>query len=100
MARRRILSKREWPPAAGERRAGLGGEALLSALAALGCLNLPVLRGGRRHEPFEQPTRGERDLLDGAIEGLCIGLRRLRRSAYLADILERGIVNLTLAGGR
>ena len=45
-------------------------------------------------------ARGGGDLLDGAVERLGVGLRRLRVAADLADVLKRGRLDLLVGGGR
>src|SRR3954447_13951233 len=81
-------------------RPGLGGVALRRAGAGLLGLDLAVLGRRGRDEVGEQPARGLGDLLDGAREGCFVGLRRLRRAADLADVLERCVPDLGLAGRR
>src|SRR5215218_9330318 len=77
-----------------------GRVALGGARAGLGGLDLPVLRRGVGHEPVEQALRRGRDLFDRAREHLLVGLRRLRRAADLAYVLERGGADLVGGGGR
>jgi hypothetical protein len=44
--------------------------------------------------------RGVRDRGDGLLERLAVGLRRRRRAADLAHVLQRGGVHLAARGGR
>jgi hypothetical protein len=73
-------------------------EALLGPCTSLGRLELSILGRGSGHELIKQASGGERDLLDSTIEGLCVGLRWLRRAADLADILKRSVPYLALGG--
>src|SRR5829696_7990009 len=77
-----------------------GGVSLSGPGARLGGLDLAVLgrRGGLQR--LEQVPRHVRDLLDGAVERLLVGLRGLREAADLADVLERGGADLVLGRGR
>src|SRR5215218_1850022 len=77
-----------------------GGEALRGPLVALGRLDLAVLRRRVRDERVEQPRRGERDLVHGAMERLRVRQRGRRRAAHLADVLQRGAPYLVLRRGR
>src|SRR5438067_13738619 len=63
-------------------------------------LELAVLRRRGGHELAEQPPRRCRDLVDRAGERLLVRLRGLREAADLADVLERGRVDLLLRRGR
>src|SRR5262249_52275618 len=68
-------------------------EALTTALARLGRLDLAILGRGRGHERSEQPGGCLGDFLDRALERVLIRLRRLRESADLADVLQRRAAN-------
>ena len=95
---------------AGSARGGLGGfdGATLAALReasggagpGLGGLDLAVARRRGGHERGEQAARRGGDLLDGPVERGLVRLRRLRRAADLADVLERGRLDLLGCGGR
>ncbi len=51
-----------------------------------------VLRRGHRDQVLQEVTRDVGDLVHGAVEGLLIGLRGLRRARDLADVLQgRGV---------
>src|SRR5690606_6069543 len=92
---------RSYRALARRRSAGLGGgraEALGAAGAGLLPLDLAVLRRRGGDQDREQVLGGVRDLGDGALEHLGVGLRGLRHSADLADVLQRGVVHL-LRGG-
>src|SRR3954453_4552506 len=77
-------------------RPGLGGETGFELSPALGRLFLTVLRRSVGNQRVEQLPRGGGRLGDGQVEGLGVRLRRLRRSAHLADELKRGVVDLLL----
>src|SRR4051812_43326535 len=70
------------------------------ACLRLGRLDLAVLGRSVGHQVGEQVLRDVSDLLDGAIEGLLVGGRRLREPADLADVLKGGGSHLFVAGGR
>src|SRR6185369_15415199 len=76
-----------------------GGVALGGAGAPLRRLDLTVLgrRGGL--QVGEQVHRRVRDRIDRAVERLLVGLRRLVEAADLADVLERGGLDLFGRGG-
>src|SRR4029078_4194830 len=62
----------------------------------LGRLDFAVLRRRGGDQRAQQPLARSRDLVDGAVEGLDVGLRGLRRAADLAHVLERGRADLFL----
>src|SRR3954452_12553944 len=76
-----------------------GGVALLGAGPGLCRLDLAVLVRSARHEAVEQLAGCGRDGLDGPVERLLVRPRRLGGAADLADVLERGGLDLLLAGG-
>ena len=76
------------------------GVALGRALAALGGLDLAVLRRRVRGQAVEQLGGRGRDDVDGAVERLGVGLRRLAGATDLADVLERGVTDLFVGRGR
>src|SRR5690348_13515679 len=80
-------------------RAGGSGVADRRPRASLGRLDLAVLGGCAGREVVEEVLRGVRDRLDGLVEGLLVGQRRLRRPRHLADVLQRGGADL-VAGRR
>jgi hypothetical protein len=78
----------------------LGGSgAAGEALATLRGLLLAILRRSGRRQPGKQCPGRRGDLLDGMVEGLLIRLRRLRRTADLAHVLQRRVLDLVLARG-
>jgi hypothetical protein len=77
----------------------LGREALFELRPPLGRLFLPVLRGSVGDQRVEQLPRRGSDLLDGAVERLGVRLRRLVRSADLADELKGRVVDFLLGRG-
>src|SRR4051812_14770522 len=79
---------------------GSGGEAGGAALARLRGLLLAVLGGRRGDEPVEQAAGRRGDLLHGVVERGGVGLRGAGGAADLADVLERGLVDLVLVGRR
>jgi len=72
----------------------LRGVALGGASAGLGCLLLTVLGRRRGREVGQQGRRRGRDGVDGSRKRLLVGPGRLGESADLADVLERGRVDL------
>ena len=76
-----------------------GAEALLGSRVRAGGLALAVTRRRGCHERVDQPPRRRGDLVDGALEGLLVGPRRLRRAADLAHELQRRLAHL-LVGRR
>src|ERR1700680_2099843 len=83
-------------------RAGLAVPREPLARAGTGFLgfDLPVARGGGRLQRRQQPPRGAGDLLDGAIEGCRIGLRRPVEPGELAHELQGGGADIILARRR
>ncbi len=75
-------------------------EPRLGASLPLGRLDLAVLGRRARDEAVEQALGRRGDLLDRTVEDLLVGLRGLRRSADLADELERRVMDLVVARGR
>src|SRR3954452_22704641 len=74
---------------------GSTGVAGASPRSGLLRLDLAVLRRGRCHEVLEEMLGDVGDLLDGAVEDLLVGCRRLGGAADLAHELQRGVVHLT-----
>ena len=61
---------------------------------------LTVTRRRDRHQSAEQPRRRGGDFVHGPCKRRLVRLRRLRRAADLADVLERSGAHLVLGGGR
>src|SRR3954452_5515417 len=77
-----------------------GGEARGGPRLALGRLFVAVLRRGVRHQGVQQVLGCMSHLVDGAVEGRLVRLRRLVGPADLADVLEcRGVDLVTGRGG-
>src|SRR6478672_12149668 len=78
------------------KRAQDSGKPLRGPLAGFARLLLPILRRRARLEGPDEPPRGHRHLLDGRLEGGLVGAGRLRRSAELANELQRRRADLVL----
>ena len=72
----------------------LRGEALFRASPPLRRLDLAILRRRRGRELVEQPGRHRGDVVNRPVERLGIGLGGLGEAADLADVLQRGRVDL------
>src|SRR3954470_20705176 len=78
------------------RSAGVAGAGARTCLLGL---DVAVLRWGGGHPVVEQVLGDVGDLVDGPVERLLVGRRRLGRAAHLADELEGGGRDLR-GGGR
>src|SRR3954471_2677228 len=97
----RQRTTRTWKSDAASTSANLRGRAVALGRAGAGLrgLVLAVLRRRLGHELGEQPRRDRGDVLDGAVERVLVGLGGLRGAGDLADVLQRGGLDL-LGGGR
>src|SRR3954470_19631639 len=77
-----------------------GRVSLCSAGLGLGGLDLAVLRWRVCHQVGEKVLGDVCDLLNGAVERLLVGGRRLREAADLAHVLQCGGADLVVGGGR
>src|SRR4029453_1250719 len=77
-----------------------GGVASGASRPGLGGLDLAVLERRVRDELVEQASGDPGDVVDGALEGLGVRLRRLRGPADLADVLKRRRSDLVLSRRR
>src|SRR5690606_28327092 len=66
----------------------------------LGRLLLAILRVLRRLHRMQEVVDARGDLLDRAVECRLVALRRLRGAAYLADELQRSVMDFVMRGGR
>ena len=90
----------DWDPDPELARRALGGVARGGAGAGLRGLDLAVLRRRVRHEVVRELARRRGDGLDARARSRGVRLRRLRRAADLADVLERRVgTSSAVAGG-
>src|SRR3569833_2681782 len=74
-------------------------EALGRAQPRLRRLDHPVLRRRARHQRVDQAARHPERVVDGAVEGALILLRRVGEAAQLAHELDAGGADLVVRGG-